>query len=117
MKIIKNEYSYSIFYEIDDLNDFQDDSKLEDFEKINFKKVCFIDDIYNICIIELDNDECFYKHDNNLNILLLVSNNKFYQINWNGKFQNISETSLDEYDMEMINKIRNNKVKYFTTQF
>lgn len=114
MKIIRNDYDYNMLYEVDDLSSFDNDVTLDDFEKIKHKKVCFVDELFNLLIIELDKKEFFYKY-NDIDILLLVSKNKLYEINWNGKFLNVLETSVDEYDVEMLDNIRKNDVIYFTT--
>lgn len=118
MKIIKNDYKYGIFYEVDNLDDFSKDINFEeDFEKLNYKKICFIDESYNLLIIELGKSEFFYKFKKNSDYLLLISRKKYYIVNWNGKIMNVLETSADEYEMDMLDKIRKNDVVYFTTQF
>ena len=40
-----------------------------------------------------------------------------YEINWNGKIYDVMNTSLDEYDVEMLTKIRENGMKSFIIQF
>jgi len=117
MKKIINEYDYSAFYEVDDLSNFGDNLTLDNFTKINHKKVCFIDEEYYILVVELSKKECFYQYKDNNEVLLLTSGKKFYEINWNGKFLNVLETSADEYEIEMLDKIRKSDVIYFTTQF
>lgn len=117
MKTIKNEYNYNIFYEVDDFSGFADEATLEDFEKIDHKKVCFVDEEYNILIVEFDKNEKLYKYKDDNGILLLVSGKKYFELNWGGSFMNVLETSADEYEIEMLDKIRSNNVKYFTTQF
>jgi len=117
MKEIINEYGYNPFYEVDDLSNFDDKTTLKDFDKINHKKVCFIDEEYNIVVVELTKKESFYKYKKDDGVLLVVSGKKFYEINWNGKFLNVLETSADEYEIEMLDKIRKGDVIYFTTQF
>jgi len=117
MKKIINEYDYNIFYEVDDLDGFGDNLSLDNFEKIKHKKVCFVDDDYNLLVVELKKNESFYKYNDDEGILLLLSKDKYYEINWGGEFLNVLETSADEYEIEMLDKIRKNDVIYFTTQF
>lgn len=118
MKIIKNEFEYYPLYEIDDLDDFFDkNTKLEDFIPIEHKLICLVDELYNLFILELNKKDKLLKYKNDKNVFLIISKNKYYICNWNGKFMNVLETSADEYEVEMLNKIRNNDVIYFTTQF
>jgi len=117
MKKIINEYNYNPFYEVDDLSNFDDGATLDNFEIIKHKKVCFVDEEYNVIVVELTKNETFYKYKSDDGVLLLVSGKKFYEINWNGEFLNVLETSADEYEIEMLDKIRKSNVIYFTTQF
>jgi len=117
MKIIKDEYNYNVFYEVDDLSEYGDELTLKDFHKIKQKKICFVNDDYDLFIVELNKSESFYKYDNNDDLLLLVSNGKYFETNWGGKIFNVMETSADDYDIEMLDKIRKNDVVYFVTQF
>lgn len=116
MKILKDEYGYNIFYEVDDLSSFDEDAKIEDFEKLKEKRVCFVNDEYELYIVELNKKENFYKYKD-YQILLLVSDGKYFEANWSGHFLNVMEASLDEYETEMLDKIRNSGVNSFTTQF
>lgn len=115
MKVLKNEYEYNIFYEVDDLTGFGDNLTIKDFKKIKHKKVCFVNEDNEILIVELDKKDSFYSFDSN--ILLLKSGKKYFEINWSGEFHNVMDTSVDDYDIEMLTKIRKNKVSFFTTQF
>ena len=116
MNIIKNELGHNIFYEVDDLQTFNE-TDLTNFTEIPYKHVCFVNEEYDISVVKLDNDECFYEHNNVKDVLLLVSNGRFYEVNWNGEFLNVLQTSADEYDILMLDKIRNSGAVYFTTQF
>jgi hypothetical protein len=117
MKIIKNEFDHHPIYEVDDLDDFDKNITLDDFIEIEHKLICLVDELYNLFIIEFNNRDKLYKYKKNKDFFLIVAKNKYYICNWNGKFMNVLETSADEYEMGMLNKIRNNEVIYFTTQF
>ena len=115
MKVTNNEYGYNIFYEVDDLSTF-DDNDITNFEKLKNKKVAFVNDEYDLFIVELDKKDTFYKYRDYL-VLLLKSDDKYFETNWNGEFLNVMNVSADEYEIEMLDKIRKSGVKYFTTQF
>ncbi len=116
MKIIENESGHNIFYEVDDLSTFGSDLTLDDFVKLPNKKVSFINEEYDLFIVELDKNEFFYSYKDSP-ILILKSKNKLFEVNWDGAFHNVMDLSIDDYDTEMLDKIRNTGVVEFTTQF
>ena len=116
MKVVKNEYDYNIFYEVDDLSSFDDDAELGDFEKLKYKKVAFVNEEDELFIVELNKKESFYKYKD-YQILLLVSGDKYFETNWNGEFIGVMEASADEYEIKMLDKIRKSGIRFFTTQF
>lgn len=117
MKVIKNEFNFYPLYEIDDLDDFNDGAKLDDFIELDCKKLCIVDELNNLFIIELNKKDKLLKYKEDRDIFLLVSRKKYYLSKWNGKIMNVLESSVDEYGIEILNKIRNNDVIYFTTHF
>ena len=71
MKIIKDEYGYNIFYEVDDFSGFSDsDITIKDFTKINHKVMCFVNNDYDLFIVELTKGEHFYKFKGNNDIFI-----------------------------------------------
>jgi hypothetical protein len=69
-------------------------------------------------VIELDKNENFYKYKNNdIGMLLLYDGDKYYVVNWDGKFKNIMNVSMDDWDIDIIKKVRGCGVNTFTTQF
>lgn len=118
MKIIINEYNYPVFYQVDDLKDFDENANLDDFKELNLKNLCFVNENYDLYHIELNKLDKLYKYNKeDKDIILLISNKKYYITNWGRKIMNIIDISIDDYDIEMINKIRMNNIIHFTTQF
>ena len=117
MEIIKNELNYLPFYEVDDLSDFGNNAILEDFNEIPHKRICFVNEQYDICVLELNRNDRIYQYKKDSPLFLMIFRKKYYIGNWNGKFMNVLDTRADEYEIDMLDKIRNNDVIYFTTQF
>jgi len=114
---ILDEYNYNIFNRVTDLSNFGDNVTLKDFNKLNDRKICFVDTDYNLLIIELEKNEHFYKFKNNESILLFKSGQKLFEIYWNGKVMNVLNTSADDYDIKMLNNIKKHGTLNFITQF
>jgi len=119
MKVTRNEYGYNILYEVDDFSSFNSDKELtiDDFEKLPHKKVAFVNEDYELFIIELNKKDSFYKYNSDCGIVLLNSGTKYFEINWNDKFSDIMNDNMEDYEIEMLDNIRKNSIRYFTTQF
>lgn len=117
MKKILDEYKYNIFYEVDDLSEFGENVTMDDFEKIKEKKIVFVNDLYDIMVIELEKNESFYKFKNDNDILLLKSGDKIFESSWNGNVLNVLNMGVDDYDVEMLDKIRKTGITKCILQF
>ena len=117
MKIEKNEFGYSILYEVDDLEDFGEDVKIEDLTEIKLRYLCFVDDMFNFLVVKLNKKDKLYTYEHNKTYLLLDSKEKKYLMPWDGEFEDVFDLKGEDYEMEMLNKLRDNNIRYFTTLF
>lgn len=117
MKVIKNEFNFYPLYEIDDFDDFDEGATIEDFNEMNYYELCIVDELNNLFIIKLNKKDKLFEYKKERDIFLLMFRKKYYLSKWNGKIMNVLESSVDEYGIEILNKIRNNNVIYFTTHF